>query len=273
MTRIFKYTFLHRIPAMVRYNSVLVGMACIELLFLATAGEPKSGFYALWLIVTLLGLIGVPLYLLIRCSSGYARSLLFTDESYLVLTLPVKSEHVLAGRMLAGLAEFAITSVIATLFGTLITSISSSIPLKQAGIYKYVTTDTLYMIFIRNYQIIIVGICMLLVGFLFIGTSALFSQTAVRSFTVKRKKGIVTLCSILVFVLVVFFIGKVQEWVNIIAGFQFHIDTYNWYYADAALVEIRVPIHIPIVSMLVSLALSAGFFSVSAWLLRNRIDV
>ncbi|MGP1577848.1 MAG: hypothetical protein ACTTH7_10305 [Treponema sp.] len=273
MIRIFKYTFLHRIPAMLRYNGILIGMACIEFLFLAAAEDPHTSFYALWLVATLGGLIGVPLYLMIRCSSGYARALLFTDESYLILTLPVKSEHILIGRMLAGLAELIISMIISAVFGIGLFTLSDFLQHKNTARYVILITDTLYMVFIRNYQLIIAGLCMLLIGFIFVGTSALFSQTAVRSFTVKRRKGVITLFSIVVFMFVIFFIGKVQEWANSIVNLQVQIDTYNWYYEDATLVELHIPFTLPIVSMFVALALSVGSFFSAAWLLRKRIEV
>ena len=116
MKHIFIYAFLQRLPIILRDTGILAGIVTIELLFSFLGQCPGSGFYALWFAITIIALFGVPILRIVRCSSGYARTLLFSDESYLMLTLPVKSETILLGRMLAGLAEFVLCTAAAVAF-------------------------------------------------------------------------------------------------------------------------------------------------------------
>lgn len=281
MKRIFTYAFLQRLPIILRDTGILAGIVAIELLFSFLGQCPGSGFYALWFAITIIALFGVPILRIVRCSSGYARTLLFSDESYLMLTLPVKSETILLGRMLAGLAEFVLCTAAAVALGIILTGLNIHLfanvyskSREYYGVLGTIGADLLYMVFIRNYRLILLAVFSLLTGFAFIGTAALFAQTAVRSFNVKRRKGLVTLASILIFVLIIFLLGQIQTWTEQLTGLHASMKVYTWNYRESMQMIERVwMVDVPIVSLILSWALSAGLFLSSSWLFKNRIEV
>ena len=281
MKRIFTYAFLQQIPIILRDTGILAGIVAIELLFSFLGQCPGSGFYALWFAITIIALFGVPILRIVRCSSGYARTLLFSDESYLMLTLPVKSETILLGRMLAGLAEFVLCTAAAVALGVILTGLNIHLfanvyskSREYYGVLGTIGADLLYMVFIRNYRLILLVVFSLLTGFAFIGTAALFAQTAVRSFNVKRRRGLVTLASILIFVLIIFLLGQIQTWTEQLTGLHASMKVYSWEYRENLQMIERVgAVDIPIVSLILSWALSAGLFFSSSWLFKNRIEV
>ena len=281
MKHIFIYAFLQRLPIILRDTGILAGIVAIELLFSFLGQCPGSGFYALWFAITIIALFGVPILRIVRCSSGYARTLLFSDESYLMLTLPVKSETILLGRMLAGLAEFVLCTAAAVALGVILTGfniqLSADVYSKSReyhGVLGTIGADLLYMVFIRNYRLILLAVFSLLTGFAFIGTAALFAQTAVRSFNVKRRKGLVTLASILIFVLIIFLLGQIQTWTEQLTGLHASMKVYTWNYRESMQMIERVwTVDVPIVSLILSWMLSAGLFFSSSWLFKNRIEV
>lgn len=281
MKHIFIYAFLQRLPIILRDTGILAGIVAIELLFSFLGQCPGSGFYALWFAITIIALFSVPILRIVRCSSGYACTLLFSDESYLMLTLPVKSETILLGRMLAGLAEFVLCTAAAMALGVILTGfniqLSADVYSKSReyhGVLGTIGADLLYMVFIRNYRLILLAVFSLLTGFAFIGTAALFAQTAVRSFNVKRRKGLVTLASILIFVLIIFLLGQIQTWTEQLTGLHASMKVYTWNYRESMQMIERVwTVDVPIVSLILSWALSAGLFFSSSWLFKNRIEV
>ena len=281
MKRIFTYAFLQRLPIILRDTGILAGIVAIELLFSFLGQCPGSGFYALWFAITIIALFGVPILRIVRCSSGYARTLLFSDESYLMLTLPVKSETILLGRMLAGLAEFVLCTAAAVALGVILTGfniqLSADVYSKSReyhGVLGTIGADLLYMVFIRNYRLILLAVFSLLTGFAFIGTAALFAQTAVRSFNMKQRKGLVTLASILIFVLIIFLLGQIQTWTEQLTGLHASMKVYTWNYRESMQMIERVwTVDVPIVSLILSWMLSAGLFFSSSWLFKNRIEV
>lgn len=281
MKHIFTYAFLQRLPIILRDTGILAGIVAIELLFSFLGQCPGSGFYALWFAITIIALFGVPILRIVRCSSGYARTLLFSDESYLMLTLPVKSETILLGRMLAGLAEFVLCTAAAVALGVILTGfnihLSANVYSKSREYYGVLGTigaDLLYMVFIRNYRLILLAVFSLLTGFAFIGTAALFAQTAVRSFNMKQRKGLVTLASILIFVLIIFLLGQIQTWTEQLTGLHASMKVYTWNYRESMQMIERVwTVDVPIVSLILSWMLSAGLFLSSSWLFKNRIEV
>ena len=281
MKRIFTYAFLQRLPIILRDTGILAGIVAIELLFSFLGQCPGSGFYALWFAITIIALFGVPLLRIVRCSSGYARTLLFSDESYLMLTLPVKSETILLGRMLAGLAEFVLCTAAAVALGVILTGLNIHLfanvyskSREYYGVLGTIGADLLYMVFIRNYRLILLVVFSLLTGFAFIGTAALFAQTAVRSFNMKQRKGLVTLASILIFVLIIFLLGQIQTWTEQLTGLHASMKVYTWNYRESMQMIERVwTVDVPIVSLILSWMLSAGLFFSSSWLFKNRIEV
>ena len=62
MKRIFKYTFLQRLPSIILSCAVMAGMSGVELLFLAFTKNIFNGFYMLWFVLTVTGHSALSVY-------------------------------------------------------------------------------------------------------------------------------------------------------------------------------------------------------------------
>jgi len=275
MKRIFKYTFLQRLPSIVLSCAVMACMSGVELLFLAFTKNIFNGFYMLWFVLTVIVLTVIPLFLFIRCSSGYARALLFTDESYLMLTLPVRTEFILLGRILCGLAELMICIAVSGVF---------SIAIWIGWTYHYigftseqffrVAGDILNLIFLKNFPLVAFVLLGSLVSFIFIGNVALVVQTVMRSFNIKRMRGVWTVGFILIFTGTLFLTGRIEAMAGRALGTYCPTTVYGIKYTD--MMHVTYPstvVNIPIVSTLISLGIGIACFFVSAWLLKKKVEV
>jgi len=277
MKRIFKYTFLQQLPRIILTCAIMACMSGVELLFLIAAKHAFNGFYVLWLALTVIALAITPFLLFIRCSSGYARTLLFTNESYLMLTLPVRTEWILLGRILCGLLEFVICTLTSWFFLILI-GIGCS--------YHYIKIDhrilweltpvppPVLFLFTKNIPGFFALFHIFLSAFILIGNIALAVQTAIRSFNIKRMRALWTVGFILIVISILFFIGRIETKTVEIFGNYCPITVYIMTSADKA--HIAYPaatVNIPVVSILISLGLGIGCFFISTWLLKNKVEV
>lgn len=260
---------------MSRYMSVLLGMAFIQALFLLLIADPFSGFYRFWLTVTIFALIIVPVFHFVGCANGHARSLLFTNESYLMLTLPVHSRNILIGRILAGLAEFTLAS---TFSGILILVIGIWCGLLNTDeSFRFLSVQrSIFFMFVKNFRA--VGAIMLLVlnSFFFIGTLTLFAQMTVRSFTVKHRKGLIIVAAILVFTAFVFLLGKVEALSTDLFHGGITVPIYSYaqiYSAQSLTLNAVTQMWIPLASSITALIFSVALFFASAYLLEHRVEV
>lgn len=250
-------------------------MAMIELVFLRTVKSPDQGFYLLWFIFTLITLTVIPLFLFIKCSSGYAHSLLFTNESYLMLTLPVRIEQVLLGRMLVGLLELIICGLI-SVFLLLITMIfwgHQFLP----NMHKTFTVlhDTFFFIFVKNFPFLFVALGIFFTAFCLIGNTALFVQTLVRSFNIKRMKGLWVVGFVFICTGILFLFGTIEAKAEAVFGGRYClISFYNMHYeAGMKLVYTPTAISIPAAALITSCILGIGLFCISAQLFKKRVEV
>lgn len=271
MKRIFKYTLLQRVPYIMRYNGVLLGIVCIELLL--KGADQGRGFPVLWLVITIGALIGLPVFLLIRSSSGYAQQLLFTNESYLMLTLPVSGKAIILGRVLAGFVEFIVCSVFSCLLAIALIIQQAFRFGGSASMRRGDVGDILFMI-VQNYRLILVGVFILCTAFCFVGTVMLFVRTMLRSFAAAWRKGIVSLCSIFICALIIFLIGRIEQGITKVFNLHFYVTSYGWYYSDGMRkIQTMRSFEIPLIAMLTALAFSVVFFFLSAKLLEDYIEV
>ena len=270
MNRIFKYTLLQRVPYIMRYNGVLLGIVCIELLL--KGADQGRGFPVLWLVITIGALIGVPVFLLVRSSSGYAQQLLFTNESYLMLTLPVSGKVIILGRMLAGFVEFIVCSVFSCLL-TIAVIMQQAFRFAGNAFTRDDVGEILFMI-VQNYRLILVAVFIFCVAFCFVGTVMLFVRTMLRSFAAAWRKGIVSLCSIFICALIIFLIGRIEQGITKVFNLHFYVTGYGWYYAEGMRkVQTMRSFEIPLIAMLTAFAFSVVFFFLSAKLLEDYIEV
>ena len=275
MKRIFKYTFLQRLPNIILHCAIMACMSGVELLFLAFTKNIFNGFYMLWFVLTVIVLTVIPLFLFIRCSSGYARALLFTDESYLMLTLPVRTEFILLGRILCGLAELMICIAVSGVF---------SIAIWIGWTYHYigftseqffrVAADILNLIFLKNFPLVAFVLLGSLVSFIFIGNVALAVQTVMRSFNIKRMRGVWIVGFILIFTGTLFLTGRIEAMVGRVLSAYCPITIYGIKYsAQVASYPGGMVVNVPIVSTFISLGIGVACFFASAWLLKKKVEV
>ncbi|MGP1528919.1 MAG: hypothetical protein ACTTI3_01035 [Treponema sp.] len=272
MKRIFKYTLLQRVPYIMRYNGILLGIVCIELLLLKGTNS-VSGFSALWLMITIGALIGLPIFLLIHGSSGYAQQLLFTNESYLMLTLPVSGKATILGRMLAGFVEFIVCTIFSCLL-TIVIIMSQAFRFGDSVFTRRGDIGDILFVIAQNYKLILVGVFIFCVAFCFVGTVMLFVRTMLRSFAAAWRKGIVSLCSIFICALIIFLIGRIEQGITKVFNLHFYVTSYGWYYSDGMRkIQTMRSFEIPLIAMLTALAFSVVFFFLSAKLLEDYIEV
>ena len=275
MKRIFKYAFLQRLPSIILSCAVMACMSVVELLFLAFTKNIFNGFYMLWFVLTVIALTVIPLFLFIRCSSGYARTLLFTNESYLMLTLPVRTEYILLGRILCGLTELLICMVVSAVF---LVAVGIGWTYHYIGFtsqqFFQVAADILTLIFLKNFPFIVLTLFSSLVSFIFIGNVALAVQTAIRSFNIKRMRGVWIVGFILIFIGTLFFTGRIEATAGRALGAYCPVTVYGLQYADTAHATYpHFVINIPVVSILISLGIGIACFFASVWLLKRKVEV
>ena len=274
MKRIFKYTFLQRLPSIILSCAVMACMSGVELLFLAFTKNIFNGFYMLWFVLTVIALTVIPLFLFIRCSSGYARTLLFTDESYLMLTLPVRTEFILLGRILCGLAELMICIAVSGVF---------SIAIWIGWTYHYigftseqffrVAGDILTLIFLKNFPLLVLMLFGSLVSFIFIGNVALAVQTVMRSFNIKRMRGVWIVGFILIFTGTLFLTGRIEAMAGRALGTYCPITVSGIKYTAQVASYPSMVVNVPIVSTFISLGIGVACFFASAWLLKKKVEI
>ena len=275
MKRIFKYAFLQRLPSIILSCAVMACMSGVELLFLALTKNVFNGFYILWLVLTITALTVIPFLLFVRCSSGYARTLLFTNESYLMLTLPVRTEWILLGRMLCGLAELVICIAVSwcLLIAVGIGSAYHYIGF-TSGTFFRVAADILNLIFVKDISVVFALLLSCLTAFILIGNIALAVQTVMRSFNVKRMRPLWTVGFILVFITALSCVGKIEAFAERTFGSYCPVTVYSMIYTDTGSPTYSgTVVNIPLISMLISIGIGGACFFASSWLLQKKVEV
>ena len=274
MKRIFKYTFLQQKQNILLRCALMACMSGVELLFLTMTNDVTNGFYHFWFVLTMLTLAVIPLSSFIRCSSGYARSLLFTDESYLMLTLPVRTEWIVVGRMLCGLVELCIYALVALLLFAVVMLFWSIhyIGFDFQDLFQ-LDRGLINTILVKNIPGYIVLLFLFIAGFILIGNITLAVQTFLRSFNIRRMRALWTVGSILLFMSILSFIGTIETQAAAVVGDAFPITIYGINRYLGTFTYPAVTVHVPVVSILLSIALGIGCFFLSVLLLKKKVEV
>lgn len=280
MKRIFKYTFLQRIPAIVLHCAIMACMSGVEMIFLTLTKDVTHVFYLMWFVLTVLALAVIPLSVFIKCSSGYAHTLLFTNESYLMLTLPVRTEWILLGRILCGLLEFIMCAAVSVLFLSIVAIFWNSyyMGFDVHDFFRLITD--LPSILARNIPGLFALLFIFIAAFILIGNVALVVQTVLRSFNIKRMRALWTVGGILAFMSILYFIGKIETQIGMALGDYCTITVHRIAYHDStyhdSMRSVTYPstsVSIPVVSIVLSIGLGIGFFFISTWLLKKKVEV
>ena len=274
MKRVFKYTFLQRLPNIILHCAIMACMSGVELVLLLFTHDVSNGFYHLWFSFTVIALAVIPLSVFIPCSSGYARPLLFTDESYLMLTLPVRTEWVLLGRILCGFVEVIICSVVSVVLLSIVLMFSSTYYMGFELNEFMQFAAHVPRILAHNIPGIFALLFIFLAAFILIGNIALVVQTVLRSFNIKRMRALWTVGGILLFMSILSFIGKVETKIGAALGDYCSINVYGITYQDTLLqMHPSMAVHIPVVSIMLSIGLGIGCFFISVWLFKKKVEV
>ena len=275
MKRIFKYTFLQRLPNIILHCAIMACMSGVELVLLLLTHDVSNGFYHLWFSFTVIALAVIPLSSFVRCSSGYARPLLFTDESYLMLTLPVRTEWILLGRILCGLFELCIYILTSLLLFAVVMPfwIIHYMGFHFQDLFQ-LDLGLINTILVKNIPGIFALLFLFLAAFILIGNIALVVQTVLRSFNIKRMRALWTVGGILLFMSILSFIGKVETQIGAALGDYCSINVYGITYQDTLLqMHPSMTVHIPVVSIILSIGLGIGCFFISVWLFKKKVEV
>ncbi|EFW37955.1 hypothetical protein HMPREF9554_01555 [Treponema phagedenis F0421] len=275
MKRIFMYELRRRKNALFLYNSIMLGISLVAIFILFTAKEPFSGVFALWTFITVAALTVIPTVMFVTCSSGHIRDLLYTNESYLMLTVPVRSTHILLGRMLAGLVEFIACFVTASICGIVYFSAWTAVTEKIGRLRFFnMLSGSIKHIFALNYDFLFKSLFIGLCIFCFLGAIIIFVRALTCSFIKKRR--IAEFLALIIFIFIVYLVQEFSNWLTIKLNLQVSAYLYvNQHFFDPTLQSYlhRYPAELPIIGSVFLLIIGISFFFASAWLFKHRIEV
>ena len=154
MGRIFKYEIRRRLNTILILSGTMIVLSIGSMVLLGIFKTPFSSMGTtgdLWLGLTFFALAFIPLVMFFTCSNGHIDELLYKDTNYLMLTIPIRSEAILGGRILAGFVEYLIYSLIACIFFIVIGA-QQAVFYGQAGqTLISVLGDVFYQIFVQNF--------------------------------------------------------------------------------------------------------------------------
>ena len=136
-----------------------------------------------------------------------------------------------------------------------------------------VAGDILNLIFLKNFPLVAFVLLGSLVSFIFIGNVALVVQTVMRSFNIKRMRGVWTVGFILIFTGTLFLTGRIEAMAGRALGTYCPITVYGIKYAAQIASYPGMVINVPIVSTLISLGIGIACFFASAWLLKKKVEI
>ena len=110
-------------------------------------------------------------------------------------------------------------------------------------------------------------------SFIFIGNVALAVQTVMRSFNIKRMRGVWTVGFILIFTGTLFLTGRVEAMAGRALGVYCPITIYGIKYSAQVASYQGMVVNVPIVSTFISLGIGIACFFASVWLLKKRVEV
>jgi len=273
MGRIFKYEIRRRLNTILILSGTMAVLAIGSMILL---GIFKTPFWSmgttgnLWLGLTFFALAFIPLVMFFTCSNGHIDELLYKDTNYLMLTIPIRSEAILGGRILAGFVEYLIYALIACIFFIIIGA-------QQAVFYGTagqnlisVLGDIFYQIFAQNFLPFLYGVLLLVSSFLLVGTAFMFVKALTRSFI--RKKMAAQIVAIILFILIFERIIALGTYLSTRWDLVQYIDLRLMSSQYDAFVNIQpMPVHL--VTVIMTMLISVGFFAATSWLFNKKVEL
>ncbi|UTD05988.1 hypothetical protein E4N80_11105 [Treponema denticola] len=273
MGRIFKYEIRRRLNTILILSGTMAVLAIGSMVLLGIFKTPLGTMGTtgnLWLGLTFFALAFIPLVMFFTCSNGHIDELLYKDTNYLMLTIPIRSEAILGGRILAGFVEYLIYALIACIFFIIIGA-------QQAVFYGTagqnlisVLGDIFYQIFAQNFLPFLYGVLLLVSSFLLVGTAFMFVKALTRSFI--RKKMAAQIIAVILFILIFERIIALGTYLSTRWDLVQYIDLRLMSSQYDAFVNIQpMPVHL--VTIIMTMLISAGFFAATSWLFNKKVEL
>jgi len=273
MGRIFKYEIRRRLNTILILSGTMAVLAIGSMVLLGIFKTPFSSMGTtgnLWLGLTFFALAFIPLVMFFTCSNGHIDELLYKDTNYLMLTIPIRSEAILGGRILAGFVEYLIYALIASIFFIIIGAQQAVFYGQSGQTLISVLGDVFYQIFIQNFLPFLYGVLLLVSSFLLVGTAFMFVKALTRSFI--RKKMAAQIIAVILFILIFERIIALGTYLSTRWDLVQYIDLRLMSSQYYNLVNIQ-PLPVHLVTIIMTMLISAGFFAATSWLFNKKVEL
>jgi len=273
MGRIFKYEIRRRLNTILILSGTMAVLAIGSMVLLGIFKTPLGTMGTtgnLWLGLTFFALAFIPLVMFFTCSNGHIDELLYKDTNYLMLTIPIRSEAILGGRILAGFVEYLIYALIACIFFIIIGAQQAVFYGQSGQNLISVLGDIFYQIFAQNFLPFLYGVLLLVSSFLLVGTAFMFVKALTRSFI--RKKMAAQIIAVILFILIFERIIALGTYLSTRWDLVQYIDLRLMSSQYDAFVNIQpMPVHL--VTIIMTMLISAGFFAATSWLFDKKVEL
>ena len=273
MGRIFKYEIRRRLNTILILSGTMAVLAIGSMVLLGIFKTPLGTMGTtgnLWLGLTFFALAFIPLVMFFTCSNGHIDELLYKDTNYLMLTIPIRSEAILGGRILAGFVEYLIYALIACIFFIIIGAQQAVFYGQSGQTLISVLGDVFYQIFIQNFLPFLYGVLLLVSSFLLVGTAFMFVKALTRSFI--RKKMAAQIIAVILFILIFERIIALGTYLSTRWDLVQYIDLRLMSSQYDAFVNIQpMPVHL--VTIIMTMLISADFFAATSWLFNKKVEL
>lgn len=272
MGHIYKYEMIRRGKNILIIGGVMLGMTLISVilslaLHLSAYRQPAPTYATIWLSLTILAIVMIPIVMFFTCCHAHINELLFKDTNYLMLTIPVASWKILLGRWLAGLSEYLIYIILSLLcFVCFALSLTAS----NVG-HVLQTIKSLFISVTGNTSGLFILLAYFLALFALVGMTIITVNIIIRSLIKKRK--LTTAISIIVCIFLFFLLNDFATWMSDQLNWVSRIKLTGYIYDGTNIISepIMIPIHM--VVPIIWTVLAAAFFFVSSWLLEKKVEV
>ena len=283
MLRIFKYELRRRRNKIFIFGGTMAGLSLgtlILLLFKQNAIGAvlmrTGGTEGLWYSLTVFALVFIPMVMFFTCSNGHVDELLYKDTNYLMLTIPIRSEAILGGRLLAGFVEFSIYAVIASFFGLIFlawgSSFASSMMSNEVG-FSFALSTIMRGLFIDNILPVLYFFFSSLAGFLVVGTGFMFVKALTRSFI--RRKTLAQILAVVAFVFIFYWLIRLGSYLSVqldlVQSLDLRLFSFNGE-AEGVFKEVK-PMEIHLVTTIMLFLVAAGFFVLTSRLFDKKVEL
>ena len=237
---------------------------------------------AFWFPVSIAVTVIVTIVSFFLCGSGHVNDLLWRNTSYLMLTIPRRGWEILAGRLIAGLAEFLAIAVPAfVMMSVHLAFIAAYAGPDNLGFWGFLS-QIYGRIFVANPAPTALALLLALCVFVTAGVALSFAAIASRSFV--RNRGLATAATIAIFIFVSHRVSdlgiKLSERLGwfvrlpiAVPGFSMRSAEFGSRGMSQAFADPAQQLSIPVAPFLCFLAVAAGLFALSAWLLERKVEL